>query len=265
MRTSLGGTGSQLGRVAVAHVQTASAVKGGGACSKHVLNTRLCRRVSIERRGAYGPSAGGNALWAKAGTHAVTTDHGVRMLDEVDEAGPAANAVGTANEPVDFDTLYREQSPRLLRSLTRRTASAEDARDLVQEIFCRVAGLAAGKDLSAIDRPHAYLSRIATNLLRDRAKRASRRMAQSHFPADECTLVGTDQQRLLEARDMLQRVETAVLRLRPRTREIFMAHRVEGLSYAEIAQRTGLSIKGVEKQMSKAIAAIDRMLERDRA
>ena len=43
-----------------------------------------------------------------------------------------------------------------------------------------------------------------------------------------------------------------------------MAHRVEGLSYAEIAQRTGLSVKGVEKQMSKAIAAIDRMLDRDR-
>jgi len=63
---------------------------------------------------------------------------------------------------------------------------------------------------------------------------------------------------------MLQRVEAAVLRLRPRTREIFMAHRVEGLSYAEIAQRTGLSVKGVEKQMSKAIAALDRMLERDR-
>ena len=69
---------------------------------------------------------------------------------------------------------------------------------------------------------------------------------------------------VLETRDMLRRVETAVLRLRPRTREIFMAHRIEGLSYAEIAQRTGLTVKGVEKQMSKAIATLDRMLERDR-
>jgi RNA polymerase sigma-70 factor (ECF subfamily) len=105
---------------------------------------------------------------------------------------------------------------------------------------------------------------MATNLLRDRAKQAARRMEQSHVPAEDVVLVGVDQQRLLEARDMLQRVEAAVLRLRPKTREIFMAHRVEGLSYAEIAQRTGLSVKGVEKQMSKAIAAIDRMFERDR-
>ena len=128
-----------------------------------------------------------------------------------------------------------------------------------------MAGLAAGRRVEFIERPQAYLSRMATNLLRDRAKIASRRMQANHVPADEAALAGTDQQRLLETRDMLRRVEAAVLRLRPRTREIFMAHRVDGLSYAEIAQRTGLSVKGVEKQMSKAIAAIDRMLERDRA
>jgi RNA polymerase sigma-70 factor (ECF subfamily) len=34
------------------------------------------------------------------------------------------------------------------------------------------------------------------------------------------------------------------------------------LSYAEIANLTGLSVKGVEKQMSKAIATIDRLLDR---
>jgi len=66
----------------------------------------------------------------------------------------------------------------------------------------------------------------------------------------------------MEQRDTLRRIERAVEKLKPRTREIFLAHRVDGLSYAEIAERTGLSIKGVEKQMSKAIAKIDRMLDR---
>jgi RNA polymerase sigma-70 factor (ECF subfamily) len=61
---------------------------------------------------------------------------------------------------------------------------------------------------------------------------------------------------------MLRRLEAAMLRLRPKTREIFMAHRVHGLSYAEISERTGLSIKGVEKQMAKAIVQIDRILDR---
>jgi RNA polymerase sigma-70 factor (ECF subfamily) len=67
---------------------------------------------------------------------------------------------------------------------------------------------------------------------------------------------------VLESRDTLRRLEAAMLKLKPKTREIFMAHRIDGLSYAEIADRTGLSVKGVEKQMGKAIAMIDRLLDR---
>ena len=71
-----------------------------------------------------------------------------------------------------------------------------------------------------------------------------------------------DQVAVLESRDTLRRLEAAISKLKPKTREIFLAHRLDGLSYAEIAELTGLSVKGVEKQMSKAIAKIDRLLDR---
>lgn len=61
-------------------------------------------------------------------------------------------------------------------------------------------------------------------------------------------------------RDMLGRLEAAMRRLDPRTREIFLAKRLDLLSYAEIARRTGLSVRRVERQMTKALAAIDRQL-----
>jgi RNA polymerase sigma-70 factor (ECF subfamily) len=69
----------------------------------------------------------------------------------------------------------------------------------------------------------------------------------------------------LEHRDTLRRLEAAMLRLKPKTREIFLAKRLDGMSYAEIAERTGLSVKGVEKHMSKAIAMLDRAMERHRS
>src|SRR3546814_15960681 len=62
----------------------------------------------------------------------------------------------------------------------------------------------------------------------------------------------------VEARDVLNRVGAAMARLSPKTREIFMAHRLDGLSYKEIGEKTGLSVKGVEWHMSKAIAHIAR-------
>ena len=161
---------------------------------------------------------------------------------------------------ISLEMLYREESPRLLRSLARKTGR-DEARDLVQEMFCRMARLGAGGGLR-LERPQAYLSRMAANLLRDEGRRASRHMTGNHVPVDDSLAAGVDQQRLLESRDMLTRVEAAMLKLRPRTREIFMAHRIDGLSYAEIAERMGITVKGVEKQMSKAIAKIDRLLDR---
>ncbi len=50
-------------------------------------------------------------------------------------------------------------------------------------------------------------------------------------------------------------------RMKPKTREIFLAHRLDGMSYAEIAEVTGMSVSGVEKQMIRAIAQLARLAD----
>lgn len=65
------------------------------------------------------------------------------------------------------------------------------------------------------------------------------------------------------ANDTFRRLERAVLRLSAETRQIFLAKRLDGLSYAEIARRTGLSVRQVERHMIKAIVVIDRELNCD--
>lgn len=178
-----------------------------------------------------------------------------------DEPLPTDDRVAQTDEQALLAELYRSESPKLVRILSRRTNSRDDAQDLVQDVFFRFARL-RGRRPSSLERPQAYLRRIATNLLKNRAKADFRHSAALHVVADEGSLPGPDQHRLLESRDMLRRLETAMLRLRPKTREIFMAHRIDGLTYAEIAERTGLTVKGVETQMSRALAQLDRMLNR---
>ena len=154
---------------------------------------------------------------------------------------------------VDICDLYTSQRHRLLRFFHRK-GSGDDSSDLVQEAFVRFAALPANQT----SRPGAYLTRIAANLMIDRNRRIQRRKHLFVVPVDELHLSGPDEIQRLEARDMLRRIEQAMLRLRPKTREIFLSHRLDGYSYTEIAARTGLSVKGVEKQMSKAIAQLDR-------
>jgi RNA polymerase sigma-70 factor (ECF subfamily) len=60
--------------------------------------------------------------------------------------------------------------------------------------------------------------------------------------------------------ELLKKLERAMLKLPRPTREIFLAHRLDDMSYQEIADRTGLSVREVERHMARAICAIDRSL-----
>ncbi len=53
----------------------------------------------------------------------------------------------------------------------------------------------------------------------------------------------------------------AAMRSLPRlTREIFLAGRLDAMSYAEIARRTGLTVEQVGERMASAMVALDREL-----
>jgi RNA polymerase sigma factor (sigma-70 family) len=177
-----------------------------------------------------------------------------------DDPLPPEDRVVVPLPSVSLESLYRSETPRLVRMVARRTANRDEALDIVHDIFFRIARLGFGRSVK-LDRPQAYLSRMATNMLRDRAKIAARRSLNRHVPVDEHSLPGLDPHRLLESRDMLNRLNAVMLRMRPKTREIFMAHRVDGLTYVEIADQMGISVSAVEKHISKAIAHIDRLLD----
>lgn len=55
-----------------------------------------------------------------------------------------------------------------------------------------------------------------------------------------------------------EKLEAAFAKLPPFTRSVFLAHRLDDLSYAEIATITGVSVRRIEREMARAIVAIDR-------
>ena len=166
----------------------------------------------------------------------------------------------STSHDVDLEALYASHSPRLVHNLAAKTGCRETAWDIVQESFARFFRLTS-RERFEIANPEAYLHRISTNLLRDwGSTEFSRRTKLEQRERDGPEHL--DQIAYLESRDILRRLEAAIISLKPRTRAIFLAHRLEGLTYAQIAERTGLSVKAVEKQMSKAIARLDRMQDR---
>ena len=243
------------------------AAKGVGARLKLVLNTRLSRvrpRDWVSRHGRgvrsdLGTWDGGRGRPARRMRLAagLLKPAVLPRLGEDDPLPPADRVVPTVTR---LDALYRSHGPKLLRFFSRR-AGQQEAHDLLHESFVRLANADITRE-DALECPEAYLNRIASNLLRDRAKTALQRSLAHRLPSDEVALVGTDLVAALEARDKLNRLQNALARLKPKTCAIFLAHRLDGLSYKQIADGFGLSVKGVEWHMTKAIAHLDRALRR---
>lgn len=62
-----------------------------------------------------------------------------------------------------------------------------------------------------------------------------------------------DPERSLIGSQRLKRVMASIEAMPPRRREVFLLHRVEELTYAQIARRLNVTIKAVEKHMHLAM------------
>ena len=186
----------------------------------------------------------------------------------LDDASRESDAVAVDARPFIRDLPPREQQlvelfhserPWLIRLFRRKAccASHDEADDLVQETLLRFLRVSPATQVAT---PQAYLRRIATNLLRDRAERGSTRLAQISVPLVEGLdrPIDFDQHRELEAREELAHYDGVLRQLKPRTLEVFLLSRVDGYSYKEIAGRLGISLWSVKRDMLKAIAHIDR-------
>ncbi len=60
----------------------------------------------------------------------------------------------------------------------------------------------------------------------------------------------------------LKRMKRAVRKLPRFQREIFLAARLDDMSYVEIAERTGLSVGQIEQAIAKALVSIARRMAR---
>ena len=61
--------------------------------------------------------------------------------------------------------------------------------------------------------------------------------------------------------ELLRRLEDALANMPRKQREIFLAHRLDDMSYAEIARRTGLSVRQVERQMARALYKLCKQMD----
>ena len=160
----------------------------------------------------------------------------------------------------DLERLHRTYRPALVRYFSRQTGNPAEAEDLAQEVFVRL----ARSSRSTAGSAEAYLFRVATNLLRDRARREKVRgdYRASVGVAEGLHIDSLDPHRIASGRDAVRSVHAWIAELPERTRRIFILYRLENLDRKDIADRLGLSRSSVDKHIVKAMGLlIDRIGE----
>lgn len=158
--------------------------------------------------------------------------------------------------------IFLAQRPMLLRMLTVRLGTREDAEDALQDMWLKLHQLGA----QPVSQPAAFLYRVAANLATDRRIATVRRGARDtdwleHQPeADDLP----DPERVLIARSEWREIELALADMPERMATALRLFRVEKLSQRAIAEQLEISVSGVEKLLQRAYRKIhDRLAQID--
>lgn len=165
-----------------------------------------------------------------------------------------------AGEAPSFETfLERERTP-LLGFLRRRMPTEEDAQDVAQECLMRMLRYARSEPPRAW-KPLLY--RVAANAACDHARRRAARHSDEHVPLDHEELISDTlgPHQSLVRDEELEILEQAILELTPKCRQVFLLHRMEGMTYSEIAGHMGFSESMVQKYISRALGSLAEVAE----
>ncbi|MCR6700953.1 MAG: sigma-70 family RNA polymerase sigma factor [Dokdonella sp.] len=155
----------------------------------------------------------------------------------------------------DFDAFMRASRDGLLKYLRSHLPSDADAQDAAQESLLRLLRYRG-------EPAHAWrplLFRVASNVVGEFYRRRASHQAQHHVPLDAVPLVSEaiEHEERIEQSQRKALLRAAILALPPRRRQIYLLSRVDGLSYAQIAEHCGISVMSVEKSVGRAVASID--------
>ena len=151
----------------------------------------------------------------------------------------------------------------LRRVLLRRGNSQAETEDLIQEAFLRMQEYC--EKGGAVRRPEGFLVRTALRLAANARRDAHRELFRDGPVEDLTQLIdcAPTPDEVLAGQQCLVRMREALDAANPRTREVLFMQRLDGMSYAEIAGRLGISVSAVEKHVAKALVILAELSERE--
>jgi RNA polymerase sigma factor (sigma-70 family) len=176
----------------------------------------------------------------------------------------------TAEEERRIAAAVESQQGRLRRFIRRRVGDAEDAEDILQDVFYEL--LLAYRLMEPVEHVGAWLFRVARNRITDlfRKKKPDPMPGGPVARAEDGEELSLED--LLPSPDkgpdaayaravLLEELDAALDELPEEQRDVFVAHEMEGRSFKEMAEETGVSINTLLSRKRYAVLHLRRRLQ----
>ncbi len=164
----------------------------------------------------------------------------------------------SSDDKFAFEILFKKYYADLVRFSFHMTKSIEVSEDIVQDVFIKV--WEGRKNLDPKRSIKIYLYRAVKNQTLNYLKHLKFESFSGIVEDFENVSDESNPEMDLYYSELEKIVQEAIQHLPERCRLIFLLHRQNGLTYSEIAQILGLSIKTIEAQMGHALKVLKKIL-----
>lgn len=156
-----------------------------------------------------------------------------------------------------FRKIFEAHAEQIRNFIYYKCGDVQHAEDIMQEAFLRL-----WRDRAKVDLPRvkSFLYAVANNLFLDSARHRQVILKHQQEPAPDRD--HENPEHVLEQNEFREALEKAINDLPETQREVFLLNRIEKLTYKEIAERLGVSVKAIEKRMGKALKRMRNLSDR---
>lgn len=157
-------------------------------------------------------------------------------------------------------SVYDEYNKALQSFLKCKIKSNEDVEDVAQEVYLR---LVRHPRLTELEPSFALLSKIASDVIKDRIRKRIVREKGAHIPIDDFEIMSAElsPEQALNSKEGVLAIRLAIKSLNRKSRQAIILHRFRNMTYEEIGNEMGISISMVRKHIVKALQKISREVE----
>lgn len=174
------------------------------------------------------------------------------------EFSPATPPAASSTDTGDIESLFREHNAALLRFISAKIGSEQEAREIAQEAYVHLLQL---NHPEAVSYLRAFLFKTAANLAVDRLRQRGRRSHVASVPELDFAVFELSPERQMSGEQAIAVFGAAVAELPPKCRQALLLHRVYDLEIDEIALRMNIGACMVRRYIARGLEHVRSRLD----